>query len=171
MNTDEQSVVLNPEHQKGVESQLAGQKALLLMKKHGRGIRELKTPPVVDVICPKQYSRLDHHGVDLVAVLEDGHQIPFSLKSSVRGTKNFKRRHKMRWTKGWFTALTEALLVRATDRPRAIIKMFAEYMNRMYTVVRRETNKIRCWRKSQCRRRHGRVPNRGTFVRQICFAT
>ena len=160
----------DPSHLKGVESESLAFIAFQKMIKFGKGIRELKTPPIVGVIHAVKNSWLDRHGIDFVAILEDGHRIPVSVKSSERSQRKFKRQHRMRSAKAWFVALTEAIVVRAKERMKSVIRRLAEFVNRMYVIMLRETNKARFLRRSQSIRRHGRVPERGTFVRQICFA-
>ena len=169
MTTPEQLTNVDPNHQKGYESEAMAVEGLKTMVRFGRNIKELKVPPVVEVIQPEQYSRLDHHGVDIVAVTADGYQIPVSVNSSLRSQRRYRRRHKMRRAKGWFTVLAESVLILATDTQNVVIKKLADYVNRMYNIIRRESNKVRHRLRLQAERRHGRVPDRGTFVRQLCF--
>ena len=142
MNTNRGRTPADTGHEKGVKSEKRGVKALLIMAKHGDGIKELEAPPVLEVRQTKRYSKEDQNGIDAVAILEGGYRIPVSITSSERGKHSHDRHFRMRWARGLFVAVKESVLVRPKDRMRDVICTMCDYINRVWHAARRAKNRI-----------------------------
>ncbi len=150
-------------HTRGLQSEEKALEALTIMSKPGIRIRKLQTPPVMDFVYARTMPTLERKGIDFVAILADGCEIPIQVKSSKRRARRFEREHKMRKANGWFTILTEALVIEPYEAVSLTIQKISEYLNRAYAAVKQQYDKVAERKKLQALRRHTNVPPRKQF--------
>jgi hypothetical protein len=127
--------------EKGLLSEKRASEALAVMVKRGKAIRELKTPPIIEIKSARGDTRLERKGIDFVVTHEGGYKIPVQIKSSKRGARRFARKHKLREVKKWFTALTQAVVVEPFEDIKSVIRKIAHYLNTAFLAIKRFRDK------------------------------